>query len=362
MKLLVLAQIPPPVHGQSLMVQTLLRGLPDRGIALHSVPLNLSRDPTDIGRWRPGKVFTTLAAALRGITARFTQKCDTLYYVPAPAKRGALYRDWVIMLLCRPFFKRLVLHFHNGGLGAWLANEATGLERLVTRWLLGRAQLAIVLAESLRPDAEALQAKHIAVVPNGITDPSPEGVRRASAGRKEYQVLFLGLASEEKGLFSAATAVLAANQSETLPPFRLVVAGGFPDAATAERFETLRRANPASLSYAGFVTGPAKQELLRTSDCLCLPSRYPHEGQPLVLLEALAHDLPVIATRWRAIPETLPPGTRLVDPGADADLPRALQQLQANPPPVGTARAHYLAHFTLEHHLSQLAAALRAVM
>ena len=42
------------------------------------------------------------------------------YYVPAPGKRVALYRDWLVMLLCRPFFKNIILHWHAAGLAKWL--------------------------------------------------------------------------------------------------------------------------------------------------------------------------------------------------------------------------------------------------
>ena len=105
MKLLVLAQTPPPLHGQSLMVRTLVEALPAHGVAVHHVNLRLSRDAADIGRWRPAKLWATLAGAFQAIAARFRHGCDTLYYVPAPGKRGALYRDWLVMLLCRTFFK-----------------------------------------------------------------------------------------------------------------------------------------------------------------------------------------------------------------------------------------------------------------
>jgi hypothetical protein len=105
---------------------------------------------------------------------RFRHGCDTLYYVLAPPeKRGALYRDWVLMLLCRPFFRRTVLHWRAPGLGEWLATRACGVERWATRFLLGHCDLALVLADALRADAETLQARHIAVVPNGIPDPGP---------------------------------------------------------------------------------------------------------------------------------------------------------------------------------------------
>ncbi len=362
MKLLVLAQTPPPMHGQSLMVRTLVEGLPAHGIELEHVNLRLSRSHADIGGWRPGKVLAVLDACFHAIAARFAHGCDTLYYVPAPGKRGALYRDWLVMLLCRPFFKRLVLHWHAAGLGAWLATQATAPERWLTQLLLGRADLAIVLTNSLRADAEGLAAKQIAVVANGIVDPCPN-----LAGRTErtanavFEVLFLGLCSKEKGLFDAAKAVLTINRQTRRTAFRLTAAGGFPDAASEARFRALCATQPTALQHAGFVVGGAKEKLLRESDCLCLPTRYPHEGQPLVLLEALAHDLPVIATNWRGIGETLPAeSSHLVPSGDTHTLIGALIDLRAKPASDGSARKFYLTHFTAAQHLQQLYGALRS--
>jgi glycosyltransferase involved in cell wall biosynthesis len=340
------------------MVQTLIDGLPAHGIAAHHVNLGLSRDAADIGRWRAGKFFAVFGACFRAIAARFRHDCDTLYYVPAPGKRGALYRDWIVMLLCRPFFAKLVLHWHATGLGEWLASRATAPERWITQLLLGRADLSIVLAEALRGDATALRAKKIAIVANGIVDPlgGAEPPKRPLAD--PFQVLFLGLCSEEKGLFATAEAVLAANQSAGRSSFALTAAGPFPDAETERRFQTLAAANPSVLLHIGFVNGAAKTELLQRSDCLCLPTRYPLEGQPLVLLEAMAHDLPIIATRWRGIPETLPSEAILVEPGDGSALKAALITLPKDKPPAGSCRRYFLAQFTAEKHLTTLTAAL----
>jgi glycosyltransferase involved in cell wall biosynthesis len=361
MKLLVLAQIPPPLHGQSLMVRTLVEGLPAHGIALHHVNLGLSRDAADIGRWRLGKVGAVLDACLHAVIARFQHGCDTLYYVPAPGKRGALWRDWVVMLLCRPFFKRLVLHWHAAGLDAWLATCATSMELGLTRLLLGRADLSIVLSETLQADAAALAPRKIAVVPNGISDPGEPNSTRGSAGDGPFQVLFLGLGSEEKGLFAAAEAVLAANRSvhapKAEPEFTLVAAGPFPDCNTATRFHALCAEYPA-LHHAGLVHNREKARLFQTSHAFCLPTRHEPEGQPLVLLEAMAHDLPIVATRWRAIPDTAPPEAVLVEPGDAEALSAALVQLRKSPPPASVFRRHYLSRYTTGQHLASLAAAL----
>ncbi len=357
MKLLVLAQTPPPLHGQSAMVRILVDGLPAHGIDLHHVNLRLSRDHADIGRWRPGKVFAVLGAVLHTIDARFRHDCDTLYYIPAPGKRGALYRDWFILFFCRPFFRRLVLHWHASGLAGWLEQHATGLERSMTQLLLGRADLSLVLAPALAADATALRSIKIAAVPNGIPDPGEAPVRAPVTGWP-FRVFFLSLCSEEKGLFAAADAVLAANRANPAS-FTFTAAGTFPDATTDRRFRDLCAQHPAALTYAGPVHGAEKTRLLRESDCLCLPTRYPAEGQPLVLLEAMAADLPIVATRWAGIPDTVPPGTPLVEPGDIASLTAAFDQLRKNPPAPGALRQHYLAHFTTERHLAALVAALR---
>jgi glycosyltransferase involved in cell wall biosynthesis len=360
MKFLVLAQVPPPLHGQSLMVQTLVDGLPTHGIPVHHVNLGLSRDSADIGRWRWGKLFAVLGACWRTVAARFRHGCNTLYYVPAPGKRGALYRDWTVMLFCRPFFKHLVLHWHATGLGEWLTTHGSAPERWLSRWLLGRASLSVVLSDQLRGDAEFLSARKIVTVPNGIADPGdPAGPRPSTA---PFQVFFLGLCSHEKGLFAAVEAVLAANRAtktpDRAPPFTLVAAGPFADPDTAEKFHALCAIHPDELRHAGSVAGVEKSRLFSTSHCFCLPTRYPAEGQPLVLLEAMAHDLPVVATRWRAIPDTLPPDAILVEPGDTAAITQALLQLRRSPPPAGISRRHFLAYYTSSQHLSALSAAL----
>jgi glycosyltransferase involved in cell wall biosynthesis len=228
--------------------------------------------------------------------------------------------------------------------------------------LLGRADLAIVLAESLRADAGMLAATHVTVVPNGIADPCPEFMRpRQRDG--PFRVLFLGLGSADKGLFATANGVIEANRlvgaATTAPAFTFTAAGTFPDAATRTRFDRLTAAHPAILRHAGMAANADKHALFVQSHALCLPTCYPHEGQPLVLLEAMAYDLPIVTTRWRAIPETVPAaGARFVEPRDVAALARALVELHSCPPAPGLLRHEFLSRFTLPTHLARLAAAL----
>jgi glycosyltransferase involved in cell wall biosynthesis len=361
MKLLVLAQTPPPLHGQSAMVQLLVNGLPPRGIAVHHINLRLSIDNADVGRWRWGKIFATLGFAVKTIRARFAEHCDTLYYIPAPPqKRGALYRDWVLMLLCRPFFPRLVLHWHAAGLSEWLAKHGNLAERLLTRWLLGRADLAIVLSTSLRADGEGFRPRRITVVPNGIPVPPAASL---PASTRPFRLLFLGLCSDDKGLFAAASAVFEANRragsSEADPAFVVVAAGPYDREETAARFQRLCAEHPNVVRHAGVVSEAQKSALFAESHALIFPTRYPAEAMPLVALEALGHDRPVVATSWRGLPDIVTPEVGiLVPPANEAALAAALLRLRDHPPVPRACRARFLAHFTVERHLVFLAAAL----
>lgn len=343
------------------MVKSLVDGLPARGIAVHHINLLLSEQTADIGRWRFGKIIATFRYALRTIQARFAHGCDTLYYVPAPpARRGALYRDWLLMLLCRPFFSRCVLHWHAAGLADWLAAHGTLAERALTRLLLGRVRLSIVLAPSLRADVERLHPRDVAVVPNGIAIPAAANPPPSS---QPFGFLFLSLCSEEKGLFAAASAVLEANRrtgaNESNPAFVLTAAGPFDATTTADRFHRLCGEHPNVLRYAGVVGEAQKAALFAASHALLFPTRYPAEALPLVAIESLAYDRPIVATAWRALPDIVSPDVGvLVPPGNDSALAAALLRLRDHPPAPKACRARFLAHFTLDRHLTSMAAAL----
>ena len=164
---LIFAHVPPPHHGQSYMVAQLieeLRARPDE-IRVFHVDNRVSARLEDVGAKGIGKVWRTLRYCLQAIRLRLRHGPMVFYYVPAPAKRGALYRDWLVMGLCRPFFRgRLVLHWHAVGLGAWLAGGAGRFTAWVTRRLLGGAALSLVLAQVVAEDAEVLRPRQIRVL------------------------------------------------------------------------------------------------------------------------------------------------------------------------------------------------------
>jgi glycosyltransferase involved in cell wall biosynthesis len=83
--------------------------------------------------------------------------------------------------------------------------------------------------------------------------------------------------------------------------------------------------------FRGAVAHTEVAQILRDSDVFCLPSFA--EGVPIVLMEAMAMELPVIASRIMGIPELIEDGVSglLIRPGSEPDLVSALAALISGP-------------------------------
>jgi len=408
MKLLVFAHTPPPHHGQSYMVQLMLAGFGgDRrqrrghadgstpggefGIECYHVNARLSNKLEDIGDLRLGKFILLLGYCLQAIWCRFRYGIQNFYYIPAPGKRSALYRDWVVMLICRPFFRRVILHWHAAGLAKWLEMVVTIRFRSLTYRLMKQVDLSVVLSKYNRADAEKLFSRHVRVVSNGIPDPCPRFAAevlprrqaRFAARRKlwsgatldsadlrltggdpqQVRVLYLAHCTREKGLFDTLDGVALANQRlrhrQAPVSLRLQVTGGFVTVAEKTEFEQ-RIAEPVMadmVQYLGFVSGEQKNQLLREADLFCFPTYYENENQPVNLIEAMAFGLPILTTRWRSLPELFAahyPG--LVNIRSPEQIAEALVAVMEGETGEGF-RDIFLRGFTLERHLAGLAEA-----
>ncbi len=409
MKLLIFAHTPPPHHGQSYMVKLMLDGFGgDRrehaadssppnpyGIDCYHVNARVSRDLEDIGSLQFVKIFKLLGHCAHAIWCRYRYGVKTMYYVPAPGKKSALFRDWLVMFLCRPFFPRIILHWHAAGLGKWLETHVQMPIRSMTYRRMKSADLSIVLSAYNRADAEKLFPKEIRVVNNGIPDPCPQfereilprrtarlnarrklaaggelsRVEEASCGEDSsvFKVLYLAHCTRDKGLFDSIDGVILANErlvSMNSPlTIQLQVAGSFFNREEEMEFEKIC-ATPGGkkgVRYLGFVSGGQKETALRDSDFFCFPTFFRNENQPVNLIEAMAFGLPILTSRWRSIPELFPAGSEMLvdiqspDQVADALL-AGLTGATAE-----SFREIFMKNFNLDQYLSALARAFQSV-
>lgn len=340
MKLLVVAHTPPPHHGQSYLVELLLNGYrdhPDLGIVCDHINTRFSKNTDDIGR---GGITKIILLCKYGVQLWFYatfRRPDLLYYVPAPGKRVAVYRDWVLLGIAKVLGLKTVFHWLAGGLDGWVEDKAKPWEKYISKKIYGKATLSIVPVQSEQQTAVYFRPDDIQIIPTGIPDPCPEfrtdmlparrsrlENRRTACGRREpveFRALFMAHCAADKGLFDAMEAVGAANrrliQDGAGIYITLHVYGSFLN--EEEQIAYKRLANDlnmemherhpgksAFIQHLGFVGGSEKERVFREADVLCFPTYYAAEVIPTVIIEALAYGLPVASTDWRGVPELLP--------------------------------------------------------
>ncbi len=154
----------------------------------------------------------------------------------------------------------------------------------------------------------------------------PERYRQRSDANTGKRLLFVGRLAAVKGL----PVLIEAMQSAKTKGLHLTIVGDGPDRATLEAVVEASGLS-SQVTFLGYRSQSDVADLLGESDVLVLPSFA--EGVPVVLMEAMAAGLPVIATRIAGIPELVEGGVSglLVSPGDASALAAAIDKIADDP-------------------------------
>lgn len=230
------------------------------------------------------------------------------------------------------------------GSDVFMAERNPLFRRMGRRALAGAAHVTSCsgdLKERLEALAGGSDDPRIHLVPNG-TDLDPEAVEGSGeAARKRWRLppsapllLAVGRLVDKKGfryLLDALPEVLRRH-----PDAHLVLGGG-GDLEQALRARARELGVEGSVTFSGPLDHPGVLELMRAADLFVMPSirdrRGNIDGLPVVVLEAMAAGLPVVATRVAGMPLAVADGeTGLLVPERDpAALAEALLSLLGDP-------------------------------
>lgn len=255
--------------------------------------------------------------------------------------------------LARRFLADGMDHIHapwaNGpATGAWVASQLSGIpfsfcahahdlyppDGALADKLKAAAFVRAVSAENVDFLAALVPAAAAKIVKIYYGAPLTGASRKPRPFQHPCRLLALGRLVPKKGFgILLESCRLLAQQGVD---FHLTLAGDGPELKTLQ--EMIRRFGLESrVSLPGFVPHNQVPRLLQEADLFLMPSVIlPHgdrDGLPNVILEAMGHGVPVIATPVNGIPEAIYPGETgwLVPPGDPVALARAVREALAHP-------------------------------
>lgn len=331
----VVGRFPPPIDGQTLATKRLsdlLTSSPTIGVVerIDTEPAGArvaEHAPRTTARFMHFvRLRSIMAARLRASTPDVI-----LWGAVSPGLAGHV-RDILCTLSAFPGASRVVAIVHRG-------NFEELFTRAITRYsgkrMVRRVDAFIFLSERLSERcATWIPAEKRHVVPNTVdsdvlfSESDVERARRIRASRPGIRALYLSNMIPSKGYEDVAVAVSLVDDPQVTATF----AGDWQSEQERIRFQAL--IEKLGLVDRITVLGPVSRrstvrQLYEEADVLVLPTYYPNEAQPLVLLEAMNAGLPVIVTAHGSIPEIVEEDRSglFVSARAPAEIALALERL-----------------------------------
>jgi glycosyltransferase involved in cell wall biosynthesis len=282
-------------------------------------PVLYLRTHAEDGRW--AKWRTAFGAWFRflGLLAGGRVACLHAHV----ARYNSFWRKAAFILPALALGRPVLVHLHSGGFPRFYEECGPWRRRLI-RFVLDRAAALVVLSPAWHGMLAAMtDNRRVAVVGNFV---EPAAEPRTQTARKR-QVLFLGRLTRDKGFYDLLEA--AVPLCRLFPDLEIACGGDGDVYAAADRIRTLGLDGRVRLL--GWVRGEEKERWLRQACVLALPSYV--EGIPLCVLEAMAHGVPVVASRVGGIPEVVEDGRAglLFEAGDVESLRRHLWLLLRDP-------------------------------
>ncbi len=219
-----------------------------------------------------------------------------------------------------------VYHVHSPTSRDSTRRLANRMNMWVERFSLRYASGVIAVSESLGRHMRSLgyADSTIHVVPNGVPRRAPRQWPQGASA--EWTLGTVALFRPRKGTDVLIKALGILNGRRV--PVRLRAVGGFESAQHERTLKSLAAKEGVDrlITWTGFADNVDAE--LDRMDLMVLPSLF-GEGLPMVVLEAMAAGVPVVATRVEGIPEAIRDRVDgiLTEPNSPEDLARAVEEI-----------------------------------
>lgn len=303
------AQFPPPIHGLSKAVDTLYNSRSNKAFRFKKIDISKNRN------------------ILKTVFKLITSQSDIYYLTISQSKFGNL-RDLFLLRLIAMKNAKCVVHLHGGYYRQLVEHDLGSWQRKLNYRAMKNVDGAIVLGKSLRYNFEGMvDDSRIFEVKNCVDDEYLMNDRdfdkklHVIPTMEPQHVLYLSNMIKAKGYLDVLKLAVS---SRTSGEFHFDFAGKFFSEAEKQEFSDIVQKEGLQdlVTYHGVVTGAAKRRLLNKGKFFILPTKYPKEGQPISILEAMGNGMVIISTNHAGIPDLVKDGVNgiLIDQSWSAAL------------------------------------------
>jgi glycosyltransferase involved in cell wall biosynthesis len=325
-KVLFVAPIPPPIHGAALAMLFLMPLRDSAG--LRHINTRFAGGVGDMGRLSMGKVLKLLRYSWQMVREVAGGEIGLVVLTPT-FYLGPFFKDSIFVWLSSFLLQKKSVAWLHMDFSTMRYDSRPAWVRWFVRKTLLRCDRFVVVSDCLKHKLPAwIPADRVDAVPNGVEVPDQMPVRQRADGM--VRVLYLSNLEPAKGWRVMVESARLLCQE--FPHLEFVLHGKPAFGETTESIEAdIVLDNAAGrISYRGPAYAGEKWRAYAEADIFCFPSF--NEAFPLVILEAMAAGLPIVATNVGAITDALEDGAGgIVVPPQDASsLAAALRKLIAD--------------------------------
>ncbi len=322
-KIFTLLKTPPPFGGGEIL-HGYIRDDYSKGENYIVLEISsLKRNKADQSLFKAWKVIEFATLWFRTISILVGRKPELMFMGIGKAFPH-FFRD--SLLLWTAWILRIPVAVELHGVNFYFLDKGRAYE-WYGRFVLSRVKSIRVLGKSIANRLRTHDITNTVVIDNGVRVGEVPKSRKEKGSDRKPKLLFVGALSANKGFDVLVEAAAALQRLDVR--FDVHCIGEWISKVFKREIEkTLDRHQlENAFIFHGVKHGPEKWNVYSRCDILVLPSRF--EGQPLVILEACAYGLAVVASAVGAIPDTLENNVNgfLTPPGDAGALCAAIKPL-----------------------------------
>ncbi|WP_299111137.1 glycosyltransferase family 4 protein [uncultured Winogradskyella sp.] len=301
-KVLILS-VPPPYGGGEIRAKQLSKYFSQYSEFVIIENSNKSKNKSNQGKISISNVFINIRYIIRNVLT-IVKNRPALVYMSIPKNFIPLLKVLPVLLTTKLFGGKVV--------GELAGRNFYFLETKGMSYSLGLKILRLfnsirVLGESVKSTLKTYGLNRNIVIDNGVDIPNQNknSVKSINASSR-ITIGFVGALHEKKGIYilTEIANLLKTNNVN----FTLEIAGEWGNDKDKMDIQSYIKKNNLknNIKFLGLIHNETKWEFYKRIDIFILPSY--NEGQPLVLIEAMAFGIPIICSGVGAIPDTVNSG------------------------------------------------------